>query len=687
MLCSADKVPRQIGAVEARTGKVAALFRRSFHHGGIAPLAVFALLLVVMLAGQRAAAAPFAAVVMDARSGEILHSVNDRTRLHPASLTKMMTLYIAFEAVQNGEIGLDDRVTVSRRAASEVPSRLGLSTGQRIALRHLIRGAALRSGNDAATAIAEAISGSVEAFAERMTRTGVAIGMTQTTFRNAHGLTQSGHLSTARDMAVLSRQLYFDYPQYYNLFSRRSEHAGVGHIRNTNWRFLDGYRGADGIKTGYTRAAGYNLAASAQRGDRHVIVTVFGGRSTIDRHNRIIELMDRGFRQAPAQVAVRRPPRPDYSRTQPVVVAEGTGSTGQSAARIVRMQTAPSRSPLPQRRPDADAPDLPEALIASLQSGIGAALAAAAAPETENEPPAIGSSDAAAPEAGAALQAGLAVAPDSAPPPPPRPATTATEIAEALADDLSEAAAVATAEAAGFNVIDADTFDALARTEAPDSDAVATDADPEGPETLAPEALAAVTPEPRPAALAAVAPEETAEALVAEATDELLPEATDPVARASLAAPSSAPAAAAMPEQVAAAQILWRDETPLAEVASRAATATEGLIVLTTSEGANADDVALAGRSALPEVVTRVSTSGGRVWSIDLGLHPSRFDAERVAIRAAMAETAILSTGLRRVSARAGRFAAGIHSLTEDEAQIACLRLAARGHACEVVHP
>jgi D-alanyl-D-alanine carboxypeptidase len=140
-------------------------------------------------------------------------------------------------------------------------------------------------------------------------------------------------------------------------------------------------------------------------------------------------------------------------------------------------------------------------------------------------------------------------------------------------------------------------------------------------------------------------------------------------------------------EVVAGADPLARRSAP-AEVASRAATAAEGLIVLTSSdteeESAEAE---LAGRSALPEVVTRVSTSGGRVWSIDLGVHPSRFDAERVAIRAALAETAILSTGLRRVSPRAGRFAAGIHSLTEEEAEIACLRLSARGHACEVIHP
>src|SRR5690554_6079990 len=161
-----------------------------------------ALLMVWLAPHNRAQAAPFAAVVMDARSGEILHATNHDTRLHPASLTKMMTLYVAFEAIQNGEISLDTRVRVSRRAAREVPSRLGLREGQTIALRYLIRAAALRSGNDAATAIAEAIGGSVEGFAARMNRTAAAIGMRNTRFHNAHGLTQSGHMSTARDMTI-----------------------------------------------------------------------------------------------------------------------------------------------------------------------------------------------------------------------------------------------------------------------------------------------------------------------------------------------------------------------------------------------------------------------------------------------------------------------------------------------------
>src|SRR6056297_3541719 len=163
-------------------------------------------------------AAPYAAMVIDARTGEVLHSRNADTRLHPASLTKMMTLYIAFEAVERGEISLDDVITISKSAAAEPPSELGLRSGHKIKFRYLIRAAAVKSANDAATAIAEAISGSEAAFARRMTRT---------TFKNAHGLTEAGHLSTARDMTTLGRHVFYDYPEYYNLFSRIRTHAGL----------------------------------------------------------------------------------------------------------------------------------------------------------------------------------------------------------------------------------------------------------------------------------------------------------------------------------------------------------------------------------------------------------------------------------------------------------------------------
>ena len=183
-------------------------------------------------------AAPYAAMVIDARSGEVLHSRNADTRLHPASLTKMMTLYVVFDAVERGEIGLDDYVTVSHNAAAEPPSKLYLKPGQRIRLRYLIRASSVKSANDAATAMAEAISGSEAAFARRMTNTARALGMTNTTFRNAHGLTERGHLSTARDMTKMGRALFYHFPDYYNLFSRRTANAAGKTVYNTNRKLL-----------------------------------------------------------------------------------------------------------------------------------------------------------------------------------------------------------------------------------------------------------------------------------------------------------------------------------------------------------------------------------------------------------------------------------------------------------------
>ncbi|MGV6850478.1 MAG: D-alanyl-D-alanine carboxypeptidase family protein [Marinibacterium sp.] len=282
-------------------------------------------------------------MVIDARTGKVLHARNADARLHPASLTKMMTLYIAFQAVENGEIRLDDKVRVSAHAAAEPPSKLGLRAGQTIALRYLIRAAAVKSANDAATAIGEAISGSEAAFARRMTATAKALGMTRTTFKNANGLTEKGHLSTARDMTTLGRHLLYDYPEYYNLFSRLSTHAGVREVPNTNRRLLSSYKGADGIKTGYTRAAGFNLVASAERGQERIIATVFGGKSSASRNAKVAELLDLGFRKAPSRAPISKPARPVYAGN-----AIGTPGT---AGKTVRTSGVVKKSLRPQVRP------------------------------------------------------------------------------------------------------------------------------------------------------------------------------------------------------------------------------------------------------------------------------------------------------------------------------------------------
>lgn len=334
--------------------------------GQIARYGLFLLAMTVLalLPPIRAESAPYAAIVIDARSGEVLHSRNADTRLHPASLTKMMTLYVTFEAVRNGELTLDTMIKVSKKAASEPPSKLGLHAGQKIKLRHLIRAAAVKSANDAATALGEAVSGSEAAFARRMNRTARALGMSRTTFKNAHGLTETGHMSTARDMTTLGRHLFFDFPDYYNLFSRRSTTAGTREVANTNRRFLGSYQGADGIKTGYTRAAGFNLVASARRGDERIIATMFGGSSSSARNAKVAELLNMGFRRAPSQARVNRPSRPVYA---------GTGDVG-GAGKTLRLIRAVSKSMRPVARPSITTATPSEEVLLAMATGINDAI-------------------------------------------------------------------------------------------------------------------------------------------------------------------------------------------------------------------------------------------------------------------------------------------------------------------------
>ena len=505
-------------------------------------------------------AAPYAALVMDARTGEVLYETNSETRLYPASLTKMLTLYIAFEAIERGEISLDTMVKISKHAAAEPPSKLGLKAGQKIQLRYLIRAAAVKSANDAATAIGEAISGSEEAFSKRMNRTAKAIGMKKSTFKNANGLTREGHLSTARDMTVLGRRLFYDFPQYYNIFSRRSTDAGMATVNNTNRRFLDSYKGADGIKTGYTNPAGFNLTASAERGGKRIIATVFGGKSTAHRNAKMAELLDIGFGEAPANALVQKPAAPNYDAVADAEMEEG------GAGKTIRVLMAVATSPRPRSRPDMTPP--PEELLVAMQDGIAGALAEATGEVTEVEVVA-----AASPDAPAEL---VLVEPAEVP-------TTAAE-AVALAD-------------AG---------------------------------------LAAETLEP--------APDTTS-----EPTDLAVAEAAD---QTTLVALATSPTPRPRPEE------MYADADPVSEASQ-----------------------------ATPEVVTRISTSGGRHWGINVGRYPSRAGAERQLLKTALAETATLNDGLRKVVERGGEYDANFVGLTQDQADLACRRLQARAVQCFTMGP
>ena len=257
-------------------------------------LVVLTLCCWIGLLGPNPAVARYASIVIEADSGKVLHAVNADTRNFPASLTKMMTLYLAFEALDSGRLDLAQKLRVSRIAAGRSPSKLGLRRGQTITVRDIIGTLVTKSANDAATVVAEALAGSERAFGRVMTRKAAALGMTNTTFRNASGLPHWRQRSTARDMAMLARALVRDFPHHYHYFSLKNYSYAGRNYRNHN-RLLTRYEGADGIKTGYIRSSGYNLAASAERNGTRLITVVFGGKSPRWRDRHVTRLMNRGF--------------------------------------------------------------------------------------------------------------------------------------------------------------------------------------------------------------------------------------------------------------------------------------------------------------------------------------------------------------------------------------------------------
>ena len=255
---------------------------------------------LVLLAGvlwlpDPASAAKYAALVMDANTGEILHARDADTHRYPASLTKMMTLFLVFEALENGRLKPRQRIPVSATAAAQPPSKLGLRPGSSLSVEDAILALVTKSANDIATAVAEELGGTERNFALMMTAEARKLGMSRTTFRNASGLPHQGQLTTARDMATLAQAHLRHFPQYYYYFSVESfDYAGVQH-RNHN-RMLGSYDGLDGIKTGYIHASGFNLVASAKRNDRRLIGVVFGAKNPNRRGRLMANLLDAGFR-------------------------------------------------------------------------------------------------------------------------------------------------------------------------------------------------------------------------------------------------------------------------------------------------------------------------------------------------------------------------------------------------------
>jgi D-alanyl-D-alanine carboxypeptidase len=233
---------------------------------------------------------PYASIVVDANSGAVLQATNADSQRHPASLTKVMTLYLLFERIESGRLKLSSRLPVSEHASVQAPTKLGLKPGETIRVEDAILGLVTKSANDAAVVIAEALGGSESEFARMMTRKARALGMRRTVYTNASGLPDSSQITTARDQATLGRAIQQRFPRYYHYFSTEAFEYHGRSIRNHN-RLLGQVAGVDGIKTGYTRDSGFNLVTSMRRGGRHVVAVVLGGRSAGQRDARMRELL------------------------------------------------------------------------------------------------------------------------------------------------------------------------------------------------------------------------------------------------------------------------------------------------------------------------------------------------------------------------------------------------------------
>jgi D-alanyl-D-alanine carboxypeptidase len=315
---------------------------------------------VVAIASSSTQAAPYADIVVDANTGTVLHSTNPDAQRHPASLTKIMTLYLLFEQLEAGKLKLDSQLKVSEEASGQDPTKLGLKPGSTLAVEDAIKGMVTRSANDAAVVVAEAIAGDEREFAKLMTRTARALGMSNTVYRNASGLPDKDQVTTARDQSTLGRAVQERFPRYYKYFSIRTFTFRGQSISNHN-HLLGKVEGVDGIKTGYINASGFNLVTSVHRGNRYLVAVVMGGSSGGSRDARMRDLISDKIAQASTkrttsmfaeagetpeskpepQVAAKPEPKPE-SKPEPKVAAKA------EAKAEIKPETKPETKPEPK---------------------------------------------------------------------------------------------------------------------------------------------------------------------------------------------------------------------------------------------------------------------------------------------------------------------------------------------------
>jgi D-alanyl-D-alanine carboxypeptidase len=295
-------------------------------------------------------AANIAAIVVDANSGRVLYANNQDEVRHPASITKVMTLYLLFEQLEKGRLHLDSRLRVSAHAASQAPTKLGLDEGETIAVEDAIKAVVTKSANDMAVAIAETIGGDEETFAAMMTRKAAALGMTSTRYVNASGLPDDEQVTTARDLAILGRAIQERFPRYYHYFQTQVFYFDGVANRNHN-HLLGQVEGVDGIKTGYTRSSGFNLLTSVRREGRHIVAVVLGGASAGSRDRIMADLIEQEIGKG------------SMAHTAPLVAESSTAPAQFETADFRDFAPAKATSdpkPLPEPRPPLEAKATPE---------------------------------------------------------------------------------------------------------------------------------------------------------------------------------------------------------------------------------------------------------------------------------------------------------------------------------------
>jgi D-alanyl-D-alanine carboxypeptidase len=639
---------------------------------------------VLTLSNNPAQAAPYADIVVDANSGAVLHATNPDARRHPASLTKIMTLYLLFEQLEAGKLKLDSALKVSAEASGQTPTKLGLKPGTTLTVEDAIKGMVTRSANDAAVVVAEAIAESEGEFAKLMTRKAQALGMKGTVYKNASGLPDDNQVTTARDQSMLGRAIQERFPRYYKYFSIRSFTFRGQAITNHN-HLLGKVDGVDGIKTGYINASGFNLVTSLHRGNRYLVAVVMGGGSGASRDARMRELINEKIAQASTKrtapmlaeatssepiVAAKAEPKPE-----PMVVAKAEAKPEPMAV----AKAEPKPEPKLAEKVDAKAEPKAEAkaehryAVASAVS-VPARLHLAAAPSERSEPPAaatltqarmvVGSTDPIQPVLVKTLTVRAATKTPSL-----VPLQVASSAAESQPAQAPAPVAVASAKAEA------------AATPPPTPAAVAK---PETP-TPVPPPVAAKPEPPAPAVIAKSEPASPASAAAPNAEPSNVTAATKPEspAPASTAKPAPAPAAA----QTASAPAVAANPEPAPVAAPAASKPPSSPVAIPTPRpaAAPAKPPAPAATTAAPAAKPQHRPG----WMIQVGAYPAE-QAAKQRLSAVQSKASKMLTGAEAFTETVDKggttyYRARFAGLDKDTAEATCKYLKKNDVECVTI--